>query len=264
MKKRMYHINPDIGVPTLCRIVKGQCPYGGESGELNHFHTFSEAQEYSQRIFEQKYSMLSTSAGEELLNMIESKRKVKAEKLHKLMGMSNYTRLKIISETKDLDLIMGVIDGEVEGDGWELTGAVLQNPNLPREIIEDMMIDYPDEFEAEARRWLASNRALSHEDLVHIIENDEDDDVRAVALFNEKLIRDYIDEIIASKSQEELINKPYSMVFLNWKNQEQKSVLDKKADLANDEEFISKQMDTRITISKYINIRERKNLALMK
>ena len=261
MRKRMYHINPDTGVPSLCRANKGQCPYGGESGKLNHFDTFSEAQEHSQGIFEQRYNVLPTSAGGELLDIIEDRRKVKSEKLDDLMKMGDYMKLKTLSETNDLDLVMGVIDGEVEGDGWRLTGAALQNPNLPRDFIKDMAIDYPDEFEDEARRWLASNRSLSHDDLVHIIENDKDDRVKAVALLNDNLGRYYIDETIIHKNREELISPPYSVVFLDWKNEDLKSVLDAKERLENDNEFIKKQTDARAILSRYINLSDRENLA---
>lgn len=258
----MYHINPETGVPSLCRAIKGKCPYGGASGRSNHFDTFSEAQSYSQEIFAQKYNVLPTSAGGEYLGIIEEKRRAKAEKVGRLMNMGKHNKLKTLSETEDMDLLMGVIDGEIEGDGWMLTGAALQNINLPRQYLEDMVIDYPDEFEDEARKWAASNKSLTHDDLVHIFENDENEDVRAVALLNENLSREYVNKVIAGKSKGELVNKPYSVVFADWKNTELEEVNRAKAILKDDKDFIDKQLDARRIISGYINVDDRKHLVV--
>ena len=38
-----YHINSK-GVPSPCRAVKGNCPFGGDSGSENHYNSAEEAQ----------------------------------------------------------------------------------------------------------------------------------------------------------------------------------------------------------------------------
>ena len=44
-----FHINKH-GVPAPCKAEKGKCPYGGESGDENHFDTLEEAQAYADKM----------------------------------------------------------------------------------------------------------------------------------------------------------------------------------------------------------------------
>lgn len=51
-----FHINSK-GVPARCNAKKGNCPFGGESGNENHFETHKEAYEFSKQLNEEKYGL---------------------------------------------------------------------------------------------------------------------------------------------------------------------------------------------------------------
>ena len=52
-----FHINKH-GVPAPCKATKGNCPYGGDSGNENHFDTQEEAQEHAKKILSAEYGLL--------------------------------------------------------------------------------------------------------------------------------------------------------------------------------------------------------------
>src|SRR5690625_3101028 len=77
-KNIRYHINPVIGAPTICREINN-CPYGGESGNENHFNTYSEAQEYSKEVFKKTHRQFPSNIEEDtnkIWRKIEAKRRV--------------------------------------------------------------------------------------------------------------------------------------------------------------------------------------------
>lgn len=52
-----YHINSK-GMPAVCRAKKGNCPFGGESGEENHYNSIVEAQRAADKLNEESYGFL--------------------------------------------------------------------------------------------------------------------------------------------------------------------------------------------------------------
>lgn len=54
-----FHINKH-GQPAICRAENGRCPYGGETGNDNHFETEVEAQDYVNRINEEQFGILNS------------------------------------------------------------------------------------------------------------------------------------------------------------------------------------------------------------
>lgn len=224
--KKTYHINPQTGVPSLCRAEKGNCPYGGQDGKENHFNSYTEAQIYSQKMFEEMYRILPIESVEDprrLMQEIEGRKRFKAENAKKLPPPENeYKATKELMYTEDENFVMGVIEGEVyAADDWKYTSVALQNPKVSRKFITEALFDYPGEFNKTTRRWLALNRALSHKALVAIIENeDEDPGVRAVAFKNPKLDKTYVENIINNEI-EKTDKLPYSMIhFTPYANKE--------------------------------------------
>lgn len=236
--KKIYHINPNTGVPSLCRAEKGNCPYGGYDGKENHFNSYTEAQIHSQKMFEEKYRILPVEGIEDpqrLMQEIEARKRVKAEKALKLVpNKSEYEITKEIMETEDENFVMGVIEGEVYAtEGWEYTSVALQNPQVTRKFIAEALFDYPGEFDPTTRRWLALNRALSHKALVTIIENeDEDMVVRSLALKNPKLDKEYVSNIIQNNI-EKLDKLPYSMIHFTTHANKETQIYKNEATLLN-------------------------------
>ncbi|HHT97118.1 MAG TPA: hypothetical protein GXZ90_04400 [Clostridiales bacterium] len=59
-----FHINKH-GVPAPCKAKKGNCPYGGESGNDNHFDTQEEAQAYADKANASEHGYLPEVNSEE-------------------------------------------------------------------------------------------------------------------------------------------------------------------------------------------------------
>lgn len=214
-KKIRYHINPVIGVPTICREVNN-CPYGGESGNENHFDTYSDAQEYSREVFKKTYRLFPSNAEEdtnEIWREIEARKRVKKDIINELPKEDDFEIAKAIMHTDNEDVVMGVIEGEIYGNrGWKYTSVALQNPYISKKFLNEALYEYPKEFDMTTRRWLVLNRSLSHEDLVSIIENeDEDMTMRAVSFRNPNISKEYVTDIINNEI-EKLDKLPYSMI----------------------------------------------------
>lgn len=215
---KMYHINPNTGVPSVCRAAKGNCPYGGgHDGLDNHFNNYTEAQIHSQKMFEEKYRILPVEGIEDperFMQEIEAQKRVKAEKALKLPPEGDdYKVTKELMHTEDEDFVMGVIEGEIYAtESWKYTSVALQNPNVSRKFIVDALFDYPQEFDDTTRKWLVLNRALSHKALVSIIEDENEDmEVRALAFRNPKLNKEYVEDII-NNDLAKTDKLPYSMI----------------------------------------------------
>lgn len=52
-----FHINAK-GVPAPCKAIKGNCPFGGITGQDNHYDTIEEAQAFIDKQSEQKHGIL--------------------------------------------------------------------------------------------------------------------------------------------------------------------------------------------------------------
>lgn len=52
-----FHINSK-GVPAVCKAIKGNCPFGGESGTENHYDTEKEAQLAADALHEKQHGIL--------------------------------------------------------------------------------------------------------------------------------------------------------------------------------------------------------------
>lgn len=74
-----FHINKH-GVPAPCKAKKGNCPYGGESGNENHFETEREAQKFADELNESKFGIINgineVEKSSELLNNEEETSKL--------------------------------------------------------------------------------------------------------------------------------------------------------------------------------------------
>lgn len=214
---RRYHINPKTGVPSICRAEQGKCPYGGKTGEQNHYDTYGEAQKKSQQYFEKLYNLLPNGIpnnSKEIMNEVESKLKVNKEMADKLKSGTPFEVTKEIIQTTDENLIVGVIQGEVSnGSRWTLTSAALQNPNIPKKMLNEIVFDYPDSFESTTRKWAILNSSIKHEELLKIIEDEnEDPEVRALAFRNPNIDKEYVENII-KKDPKKLEQLPHSMIL---------------------------------------------------
>lgn len=235
---RRYHINPKTGVPSICRAEKGNCPYGGETGEENHFATYSEAQKRSQEIFKESYQILPSNNDDEIMREIEFRKKSSSSKFDSIPKGNNFETYKAIMNTKDENVIMGIIEGEVyDYKDWPHISIALQNPNIPKDFLNEAMFEYPEDFEDDTRRWLVMNPALTNKQLISIIENkDEDMTVRALAFRNPNLSDKVINHVI-EKYPEALKVLPYSMILYSDKSTPETNMLKTEALVMGGEEY---------------------------
>lgn len=221
----MYHINPNIGAPTICRANRMEdCPYSGETGSENHFNTYDEAQIAAQEFFTLTYELLSSNIDhnfDEIMEEIEMRKKVKKETVKVLPTENDDEITKAIMETEDESFVMGVIEGEVyETSSWKYISVALQHPNICKTFLHEALFDYPEEFMQETRRWLALNRSLTHEALVSIVENENEDPVvRSVALNNPNVNKEYLRNILTNEV-ERLEELPYKVLLYNGQIEE--------------------------------------------
>lgn len=114
-------------------------------------------------------------------------------------------------------------------DDWSTIGAALQNPALPRDII-DKILNNPDEHHIEAQKWLATNPSLTHDDLMNIVNNSKDMDLRMIALKNESLSQDFIKDFAANKS-DKLTTLPWFNMTKSENISSRKLLVDFEVDL---------------------------------
>lgn len=265
---KKYHVSSLTGVPGICRAKDGNCPYGGESGQENHYDTFGEAQKASQRLYRNDHDILPDSnhykepgydakikqlfeeiqQGEgglneysgsqsewdnEVDNMLNSideelgdnvpeeidgdedviKRLHKDEwaEIANILSELESTDSNRLSEqkiryevrtTEDTDLIESVIAGDIYlRNDWSTIGAALQNPNLPRDFIDDVF-NNPENYHIETQRWLALNPALTHEEIITLVEERDDLKLRSIALMNDSLEKGFAEDFLKNRSDE--------------------------------------------------------------
>lgn len=237
---KRYHVNPKTGSPSICRADTGKCPYGGDTGQKGHYDTYGEAQKASQKFFEKMYEILPGAFNvnqEEVEKGLRENRKLKNEEEVELPSGTTFEISDGISNSKNEELVMAVINGEIYREtGWDHTSVALQNPNISRKFLEDALYHYPEEFEPHARKWMTLNKSLTNEELIQIIENDSEDiDVRMLAFKNPNLSEEYVSDIIENRTSE-LDTVPYSMIYFSEHR-------NKKTDILREDAIILQRRD---------------------
>jgi len=201
----MYHINPKTGMPSICHAKHGNCPYGGKSGREGHFMTYSMAFVESQKRLEKEHALLPTNRKDD-----------EYEKAYEETRLSDdeFELKEHIRNTDDVDLLKDIIEGRLYAeDGWDKVSIALQNPNLPRELIEDILYNRKD-YSLEAKRRVMLNPSLTKEDVMNVINNSEDMYSRAIALQNPNIDLNFANDLLENR-KEELTRLPWHMIVEN-------------------------------------------------
>ena len=258
---KKYHVSSLTGAPGVCRAKDGNCPYGGKSGQENHYDTFGEAHEASQRLYSKSHDILPENGKfdeegslstlsqlfadiqgpddeglasynedydddpSELLEKIRNHSALKGKKFDNPQAFSKerwegLTELfnsiqadsnedatereirKEIRTTTDTELLKNVIEGNIYiRDDFGMVGTALQNPNLPREFI-DKVLNNPDDYHIETQRWLVTNPALTHKDLMKIVNERDDLEMRTLAMRGSALELSFAKNFLEKNSDE--------------------------------------------------------------
>lgn len=99
-----YHVGPNG--PGPCKAEKGNCPYGGESGEENHYNSMEEAEQAYEQELEESYGSFTTYDYDEFEESIDtSKLLIQQDKTDFFNG-----------ENRGEYLLVSTVDGSVMGD----------------------------------------------------------------------------------------------------------------------------------------------------
>lgn len=202
-----YHINPKTGMPSVCHAQKGQCPYGGPSGNDNHFETYSMALAKSQTMLEDEHSLLPET--DNALNgygLSDEDWDLYEEIVDEKEEESEEEIIEELLNTEDIGLLTDVIEGRKYAEkGWDRIAMALQNPNLPRQMIEEMLFIYPNSYSQEARRHLVLNNSLDRKTLKRILEEDDDEVMHALVYKHTRFDLNIINHHI--ENEKELLTK---------------------------------------------------------
>lgn len=201
--KVKYHVNPFSGMPSICRAKKGNCPYGGASGDDYHYDTFQEAQAASQEYMKKNYELLPghEAYDDEIEEMIVENDDFDYSSLPK------EDLIELLETTHDEELLMSVITRHSElSDDWDNLKAVYNNPNLPRNFVE-RVAKMPNEYTKETQRFMAHSPSMTHDDLMTFIDNAVDADALIIAHRNPNIDLDWMLEQIGD-DVENMSNPP--------------------------------------------------------
>lgn len=197
-----YHINPKTGMPSMCHASLGKCPYGGISGNDRHFGTYSMALAESQNALEDEHSLLPSDVDSIGFGLSTGEWDTYEETMTEEEGYTERDMMRELLTTNDSKLLLDVIEGrKYAQDGWDNIAMALQNPNLPKETIEEMLFIHPGSYSKEAKRHLALNSGLTQDDLNEILQNDEDVVMHALAYRNMRFDQNVISDHLRNKKE---------------------------------------------------------------
>lgn len=224
MSKRMYHINPNTGVPTRCYAKGGRCPYGGTSGMSHHYKTFTEAQVYAEEVIEDQYRKFPAHVYElnDLIEneMLQEKTNRNAHEVREFLKLDRDSQVRMIRTTKSIKLLVGVINGDIGDGDWEVIGPALQNVNVPHELLQDILFKASGAFNDETQRWAVTNKSLSADDLRRVIRGKKrNPEIKALAFANDNIEKEYLDFRVNKGTLESNGSLPEAMIFYDKRNE---------------------------------------------
>lgn len=128
-----YHINKK-GIITICKAIKGNCPFGDNSETENHFDTLEEAQAFADKKNEEMYGLLTKDTSQ-IENLVIT---LGVEKtLDGFYESFSYKHLKELNEEliNDYDLD-DFIDKDVEEEQFKQIRRFLKDKALLRDLSE--------------------------------------------------------------------------------------------------------------------------------
>lgn len=246
-----YHINPNTGIPNICRAEKGNCPYEGAFNSENHYDSYSEAQEASFEIMRDEFGIVyDLSADAERKSpqthfheYKEFQRVVGSEIIHDEREYEEI--IKEIVNTEEEEKITNILDGLYYANkDWNKVSAVLQNPNIPKDFLDDIVYQ-PENYHSETIRLVMRNRRLNQAQLFEFASNQGNDIyARGIAMTNHSIKKETVDKL-ATKQPGLMTSAPWVVLLEEEKYQGLQSIKDiKKGD---------KYKENKSNIRNYIN-----------
>lgn len=213
---------------------------------------------------EKMYGMLPLKEDEikEVKEGLESKLTLKTEKLKKFMSLPINERAREAHYTEDQELLNGIIKGEFDERSWSVTGPALQNKNIPREFLEDVLLKYSGEYSLEAKLWAASNTGLSSKDVGHLYLTSEEIDIKAVSLLNKNLDKRFISGVLKKLSFEDICSYPNCVIFLDESNNHIPIVQELRKRVESSKEYKDSYSKAESIKKKYMRYEDKKSFSI--
>lgn len=161
------HVNTDTGNTGVCKASKEGCPFGGESGEENHYATREEAVAASEKMMAEKYK-----------EVYKGYRQGETEG----MGLPTQMKKRLIQEATEgsVHVTPATIGRVLSKDKDELIRKTVAEKLGSQKLLRDMA----DDESARVRKAVAMN--TNNRDVLAKLANDPDGAVRHAAMNNAK------------------------------------------------------------------------------
>lgn len=161
------HVNTNSGDVGTCKATKGNCPFGGESGEENHYSTREEAVAASEEFMAKKYN-----------EVYKGYRRGETEG----MGLPDTLKKRLIKEANEgsVDVFPASIGRVLSKDKDELIRKTVAETLNSQKLLRDMS----DDESARVRKAVALR--TNNREVLAKLANDSDGKVRHAAINNPK------------------------------------------------------------------------------
>lgn len=137
-----YHVNPNTGNTGVCKSEKGKCPFGGNSGDENHYKTAGEANQAAEKLMAEKYTEVNPSyrkkdtfAREDANRGINSEVKMDTES-----ALSEMTDRIKNTDLKEIYLrARHAAENTKDGDDEYTVGVLKDNVNILRSVLVEQL-----------------------------------------------------------------------------------------------------------------------------
>ncbi len=205
-----YHINPNTGVPSVCYANKGNCPYAAES---KHYSTYEEAEMVSDKLLEYKFPIFeqpqyddpydfdtynATQQYADLINKFPDSSIVDEinnvldieDKYEFLNDMQDGDVVEYIKETDDEEFLSAVLNRQIlvesDNDDNKYIEAIIENPNFPNDIKQDMIYNI-EEYETSFILSVLKHQEFDEDSLFNMASNSSSEQVKKTIMSSKNI-----------------------------------------------------------------------------
>jgi len=164
-----FHVNTNTGNTGACKAAKGKCPFGGESGDENHYSSPEEANKAAEEFMQEKYSTVNSAYRKKdtvAVNHLprELKKRILKEAAEGSVNLHPSVAAKVFSKDDD-----------------ELIRKNVAETFKSQKILREMSTD------DSARVRLGVAQSTNNLEVLKALANDPDSKVRNAAIANPKM-----------------------------------------------------------------------------
>lgn len=183
-----FHVN-DFDQVGKCKAGKGNCPFGGETGDENHFTTHEEAEHHAEKRLSKRYALVNTLYKSKSANTSQGK--------DALGNMRTELKKRIISESTSgkSSLHPSVVGKVFSKDNDELVRRNVAEKVKSQKLLRTMSED----DSAKVREFVA--RRSNNPEVLKKLATDDDPKVRRQARLNSRMPKRTLKKLKAEESR---------------------------------------------------------------